>query len=113
MLNRRTLADIRTRKSTTGSFLWMPGLNGPVANTINGYNYVLANTMADQADDSYSVAFGDFRRGYTIVDRTGLSVIRDELTLKKKAIVEFTMNRWNTGLVVLTEAIKVLRTASA
>ncbi len=110
VMNRRTLASIRTRKSTTGSFLWMPGLNGPVANTINGYNYVLANTMAEETANLFAVAFGDFRRGYTIVDRTGLSVIRDELTLKKKAIVEFTMNRWNTGIVTLTEAIKVLKT---
>jgi len=113
VMNRRTLASVRTRKSTTGAFLWMPGLNGPVANTINGYNYVLANSMEDEANDSFSLAFGDFRRGYTIVDRTGMSVIRDELTLKKKAIVEFTMNRWNTGLVTLTEAIKVLKTTAS
>ena len=38
-----------------------------------------------------------------------MSVIRDEFTLKKRAIVEFTMNRWNTGQVTLAEAITVLQ----
>ncbi len=109
VLNRRTLALIRVKKSTTGAYLWQPGLNGPVANTLNGFPYALANSMPDVASNAYALAFGDFSRGYTIVDRTGMSVIRDEFTLKKKAIVEFTMNRWNTGLVTLHEAIKLLK----
>jgi len=109
VMNRRSLAAIRVLKSTTGQFLWLPGLSGPVANTLNGFPYVLANSMPDEAGSALAVAFGDFRRGYVIVDRTGMSVIRDEVTQKRKAIVEFTMNRWNTGLVVLPEAIKLLK----
>ena len=110
VMNRRTLAFLRTLKSTTGSFLWQPGMNGPVANTINGYPYILADDMPDIASNSLSIAFGDFLRGYTIVDRTGVNVVRDEYTQKRKAIVEFTINRWNYGQVTLPEAIKLLRT---
>lgn len=110
VLNRLTLAQLRTLKSTTGAFLWQPGMNGPVANTINGFPYIIANDMPNIAGSSLSVAFGDFRSGYTIVDRTGLSVVRDEFTLKKQAIVEFTLSRWLTGQVTLPEAIKVLQT---
>lgn len=112
VLNRRSLAQIRTIKSTTGSYLWAPGLNGPVANTLNGFSYALANSMPDEAANAFAVAFGDFRRGYVIVDRMGMSVVRDEVTQKKKAIVEFTMHRWNTGQVVLPEAIKLLKVAA-
>lgn len=113
LLNRATLADLRTKKSTTtGAYLWQPGLNGPVAATINGYRYVLTPDMPDIASGAYSVAFGDFRRGYTIVDRTGISVVRDEYTRKREAIVEFTINRWNTGMVTLPEAIKLLKVAA-
>ena len=112
VFNRRTLAYLRTLKATDGNFLWQPGLNGVVANTINGFPYLIAEDMPDIANGSKSVAFGDFMRGYTIVDRTGLSVVRDEFTQKKKAIVEFTLNRWNTGQVTLPEAIKILTTAS-
>ncbi len=109
VMNRRSLASIRVLKSTTGAFLWMPGMSGPVANTLNGFPYVLANSMPDEANSALAIAFGDFRRGYVIIDRTGMSVIRDEVTQKRKAIVEFTMNRWNTGLIVLPEAIKLLK----
>ena len=109
--NRATMAFIRTLKSTDGQFLWMPGLNGPVMNTINGFPYVLMQDMPDISDGAgaFPVAFGDFLRGYTIVDRTGMNVVRDEFTMKRKAIIEFTLNRWNYGQVVLPEAITLLK----
>lgn len=109
VLNRRTLADLRTKTATTGEFIWQPGLNGVVSNTIGGSPYILANDMPDIASGAFPVAFGDFFRGYTIIDRTGMRIIRDELTLKKKAIVEFTMWRYNFGKVTLPEAIKLLK----
>jgi HK97 family phage major capsid protein len=116
VMNRGALAFIRTMRGDAasagdkaGQFLWMPGMSGAVASTINGYPYILAPSMPDHdSGGSYSVAFGDFRRGYTIIDRTGLSVVRDEFTQKKKGIVEFTLHRWNTGRVTLTEPIKLL-----
>jgi HK97 family phage major capsid protein len=108
-LNRRTLATIRTLKGGDGHYLWQPGLNGVVASTINGFSYRLLNDMPDIAGGAYSIAFGDFLRGYTIVDRTGLAIVRDEVTQKKKAIIEFTLHRWNTGQVTLPEAIKLLK----
>jgi HK97 family phage major capsid protein len=108
-LNRRTLAFLRTLKAGDGNFLWQPGLNGVVASTLAGFPYVIMEDMPDIADNAFPIAFGDFLRGYTIVDRTGMSVIRDEFTQKKKAIIEFTMNRWNYGQVTLPEAIKLLK----
>ncbi len=111
VMNRGTLAFLRTlRDGSTGNFLWNPGLNGPVANTLNGFNYVIANSMPNHdTNAAFAVAFGDFRQGYTIVDRTGMSIVRDEVSQKRKAIIEFTMNRWTTGKVVLPEAIKLLQ----
>jgi len=120
MLNRRVLAILRTLRAdavsagdASGGFLWQPGLNGPVSNTINGFPYVIMPSMPDINNNAYSVAFGDFRRGYTIIDRTGTSVVRDNLTKKKQAIIEFTIHRWNTGRVILPEAIKLLKVKSA
>lgn len=122
VLNRASLALIRTFRAGVaavgdggGQFLWNPGfqdraIQGIVGNTLNGFPYIIANSMPNQGSDTFPVAFGDFRRGYTIVDRMGLSVIRDEFARKRDAIVEFTMNRWNTGRVTLPEAIKLLKT---
>lgn len=112
VLNRRTLAILRTEKSTTGQFIWQPGINGVVENTLAGLPYVIANDMPDIANDAFAVAFGDFMRGYMILDRTGLSIIRDDITQARKAIVNFTMNRWNTGQVVLPEAITGIKISS-
>lgn len=107
--NRRTLAFLRTIKGGDGHPLWQPGMNGIVANTMNGFPYVIAEDMDDIASNSVPVAFGDFRKGYTIVDRSGVAVIRDDVTKKRFAIIEITMHLWNNGQVIVPEAIKLLK----
>ncbi len=119
VLNRRVLASLRGKREDAitagdeqGAFLWQPGMNGATPNTINGFPYIIANSMPDEAANAYAVAFGDFARGYTIIDRTGFSIIRDEFTRAGDGIVIFTMARWNTGIIVLHEAIKLLKCAA-
>jgi HK97 family phage major capsid protein len=109
VLNRRSLATIIALTASTGAPIWQPGANGPVATTLFGYNYVILPAMADEGTDAFPVAFGDFRRGYQIVDRTQTTVIRDDITEADSAIVRFVWARWNTGDVVLPEAIQVLQ----
>jgi HK97 family phage major capsid protein len=108
-MNRAILAEIRTFKETNSGYLWQPGLNGPVANTLCGYPYVLCQTMASTvADGAVVMAFADMSIGYRIYNRTGTAVLRDNTTGKLTAHVEFTWYRWNTGRVVLPQAIKLL-----
>ena len=109
VMNRRTLASVRALVSTTGQPLWEPGINGGVAATLVGAPYVVLPSMADEGADAFPVAYGDFRAGYTIADRTGMSVIRNDVTFADQAIIKFTWNRWTTGDVVLPEAIRVLK----
>lgn len=109
VLNRRTLANLRTKRSTDGNYLFAPGLNGGAPATLAGDPYVVANSMPDIANGAKCVAYGAFNAGYLIIDRTATEVIRDDYTRKKEAIVEFTIHRWNTGKVVLPEAIKILK----
>lgn len=108
--NRRSLAYFRTLKGSDGQYLWQLGLGGGAPNTIAGLPYIVMNDMPDIAANSLSVALADFMRGYTIIDRTGLLVIRDELTRKKNNIIEMTFHRYNHGQVVLPEAFKLLKT---
>lgn len=112
-IHRRTLAKIRTLRDTQGRFLWQPGLNGPVGNTLNGFPYVLTPSMSPwDSIGGDAVIFGDWSRGYTIIDRVGMSVIRDNVTKKGQAIIEFTMHRWLTGIVTIPEAFRMLRAAA-
>lgn len=118
VLNRRTLALVRGMRAGgyaagDGPFMWQPSFaNGGMA-TIAGDPYVLSNSMPEVGNDLFPVAYGDFRAGYLIVDRTSIEIIRDEYSLKKNAIVEFTIHRWNTGKVVNPEAIKILKLDAA
>lgn len=112
VFNRQTLSIARTLKgAATGNdhYLWSPGLDGSAANMLAGSPYTILQDMPVIAAGSDSIAYGDFVRGYRILDRTGMTVIRDDVTLADSAIVRFVFHKWNNGQVVNAEAIKLLR----
>ena len=108
-MNRKTLASLRTIKTTASGYIWQPGLNGGVANTIAGCPYFIAADMPDIASNATPIALADWKQGYQIVDRTGVSFVRDEITQKRKAIVEITVHKWVTGAPLIMEAFKLLK----
>ena len=57
------------------------------------------------------LAFGDFRRGYLIVDRTGVRVLRDPFT--NKPYVHFYTTKRVGGGLLNPEMLRVLRMAAA
>jgi len=59
------------------------------------------------AAGAFPIAFGDFGRGYLIVDRFGIRVLRDPYT--KTPYVLFKTNKRVGGGVVNFEAIKLLK----
>ena len=73
--------------------------------------FPLADTedMPDVAANSLSIAFGDFRRGYLIVDRAGVRVLRDPFTAKPY-ILFYTTKRVGGGVQDF-DAIKLLKFA--
>jgi len=112
--NRQTLAHLRTLKDTAGAYVWHAGshdggMGGSVPNTIAGERYLVMQDMPAIAVGNLPVVYGDFRKAYTIIDRTGLIIIRDEVTGKKEAVIEMTFHRYNGGMVVLPEAMKTLK----
>lgn len=108
--NRKTLASIRVLKGTANDhYIFQVGLAPGVPNTIGGDPYAIIPDMPDIAAGALSVVYADFMRGYTITDRTGMLMIRDEVTEARKAIVKATFHRWNTGQVTLPEAFKALK----
>ena len=78
--------------------------------TLLGVPVKTAADMPAAAADSLSVAVGDFKRGYLIVDRTGIRILRDPFT--DKPYVKFYTTRRVGGEVVNSEAIKLLKLAS-
>ena len=53
--------------------------------------------------------FGDLKQAYAVLRTKGLTMIRDEYTNKKKAIIEFTWDRWMGGRIILDEAVRKLQ----
>jgi HK97 family phage major capsid protein len=102
--NRLSFVELLKLVSTTGSPLWQPGMNGVAASSIFGYGYTLMESMPNIGAGTFPVCLADLGRGYTVVNRTGLSVIRDEITQKRSAILEFTWDKYQTGDVNDAEA---------
>jgi len=107
--NLRTLYLLRMMKDANGQYLWSPAVDAKAPATINGFNYAIISEMDDVAQGRFPVLFGDLRQAYAVLRTAGLSMIRDEYSNKKKAIVEFTWDRWLGGKVILNEAVRKLK----
>ena len=105
VMNRRTQSAIRKFKDAEGNYLWQPPL--AVGATLVGFPVTEAEAMPDPGKDSLSVAFGDFRRGYVVVDRTGMRVLRDPYSAKPYVLF-YTTKRVGGGVQDF-DAIKLLK----
>jgi HK97 family phage major capsid protein len=70
-----------------------------------------AEDMPDIAADSYSIAFGDFKAGYLVVDRQGVRVLRDPYSAKPYVLF-YTTKRVGGGVQDF-DAIKLLKFSGA
>lgn len=77
MMNNNSLFAIRLLKDTEGNYLWRPGLELGQPSSLAGYGIAENEQMPDIAADAKAIAFGNFKRGYTIVDRIGTRILRD------------------------------------
>ena len=107
MMNRSMLSSVRKLKDSDGAYLWQPGITAGQPSTILGFPTIEAEEMPDLAADSLSIAFGDFKRGYLIVDRQGVRVLRDPYS-NKPYVAFYTTKRVGGGIQNF-EAIKLLK----
>ena len=107
MANRATITAMRKFKDAYGMFIYQPGLLAGAPSVFLGYPVVENYNMPDLGASAYAVAFGNFKRGYRIVDRLGVRVIRDDITTK--GYVKFWTSKRVGGMVFDSDAIKVLK----
>jgi HK97 family phage major capsid protein len=81
VMNRRTVSAVRKLKDSDGRYIWQPGQGGDAA-TVFGYPVTEIEDMPDIGAGEAAIAFGDFQRGYLIVDRQGARVLRDPFSAK-------------------------------
>jgi len=111
VLGRRAQSMIRQFKTTTGEYIWQPpAIAGAPASLMN-FPVVEAEDMPDPGANAFAVAFGDFERGYVVVDRVGIRVLRDPYSAKPYVLF-YTTKRVGGG-VQNFEAIKLLKFGTA
>ncbi|MBY6127177.1 phage major capsid protein [Qipengyuania aquimaris] len=107
VMNSATLAEVRKLKTADGAFLWQPGLVEGQPDRLLGYPVIEAEDMPDIAAGEYPIAFGNFRHGYLIAERSATQVLRDPFT--NKPFVHFYATKRVGGQVLDSNAIKLLK----
>lgn len=106
MMKRTTVRDVLKLKDGDGQYMWQMGdIKAGVPATLLGYPVVRAEDMPTVEASALAIAFGDFAAAYTIVDRLGITLLRDNLTAKPW--IKFYTRRRVGGDVVNFEAVKL------
>jgi len=107
-MRRELRTDIRKMKEATSDrYLWEPSLQAGAPDRLLGYPVYIDQYMPAKATDSLSLAFGDFKQAYTIVDRMGIRTLRDPFTAKPYVV--FYSTKRTGGGAQNTEALKFLK----
>lgn len=111
VMNRKTVSAVRKFKDADGNYIWSPATQPGQVSSLLGYPVTEIETMPDIAANSAAIAFGDFLRGYLIVDRAGVRVLRDPYSAKPYVLF-YTTKRVGGG-VQNFDAIKVMKFAAS
>jgi len=109
VIRRSAWASIITLKDSNNRYLLnqfeLSGLSNQDSLNLLGKPVVFFDDMPDVAADALALAYGNFNVGYTIVDRIGFRVIRDNLTAKP--YIKFYTTKRTGGDVTNYESIKI------
>lgn len=111
MMTNLTQAKVRKFKDSEGNYLWQPGLQLGQPSTLLGYGIEENEDMPEAEADANAILFGNFKRGYLIVDRMGTRVLRDPYT--NKPYVGFYTTKRTGGMLTDSNAIKALTLKAA
>lgn len=109
IMNRTTIGSVRKLKDGNNNYLWMPGIAAGKPNSIDGDPYAEFPDMPSEAANAYPIAYGDWRRAYTMVDRISMEMLRDPYTQATAGNIRFIFRRRSGGKVVLGEAFRKLK----
>lgn len=112
LTNDSTLGVMRQIKDASGSYyLWQPDPAAAFGGRFLGHPVEIDDNFAAIGAGTFSLAFGNFQRAYTIVNRAGTSLIRDNIT--SKGVTKFNFRRRVGGGIVNYEALKLMKFATS
>ncbi len=106
---RNTIGGVRRLKGGDGNYAYGISLrDGALVESIFNFGVTEGEDMpAFTTTDALGMAFGDFNEAYTIVDRLGVSVVRDNIT--QPGFVKYLMRKRVGGGAINFEAVKFLK----
>jgi HK97 family phage major capsid protein len=110
VMSSATASVVRQWKDGVGRYLWQDSLLVGQPAALCGYPVVIAEDMPGIGANSFPVAFGDFQRGYLIVDRAQLRITMDEIT--SPGNVRFYCRQRIGGMILDDNAIKLIKVAT-
>lgn len=111
LMRREVRTKLRKLKGATSDlYLWEPSMQAGQPDRLNGYPVAIDQYVPALGTGSLSLAFGDFKQAYMIVDRIGMRTLRDPFT-NKPYIIFYTTKRVGGGALNY-EAVKFLNFAS-
>ena len=106
-MSRSTAGAVRKLKDADGNYLWQQSATAGQPDRFLGFPVKLAEDMPAIGSDSLSIAFGNFQRGYIVVDHRQMTILRDPFTAKPW--VKFYTSKRVGGDVFNFEAIKLVK----
>ncbi len=101
----------KLKEATSDRYLWEPSLQAGQPDRLLGYPTRIDQYIPAITTGSLSLAFGDFREAYTIVDRIGVRTLRDPYTAKP--YIRFYSTKRTGGGAINFEAVKFLKFSAA
>lgn len=108
IMNSLTTGAIRKLKNGDGDYIWQPGLQAGQPAQLLGYPVSTWEQLDDIGADAFPIGFGNWKRAYVLVERTGLRITRDNVT--NPGYIRFYIRRREGGIVRNNDAAKWLRT---
>lgn len=111
LMNDKTALTVRKFKDNDGNFLWREPTQPEDVPTMCGKPVSTDDYVPLVEADSFPIAFGDIARSYTIFDRIGIRVLRDNITVKGK-VGFYTTKRVGAGATHF-QPLKFLKIAAS
>ncbi|MDF2371975.1 MAG: phage major capsid protein [Rhizobiaceae bacterium] len=112
LMNSTTASLLRKMKTLgdTEHYLWQSSTIEGRPDSLLGYPVFECEDMPDVGGNAFPIAFGNWRKGYLIVDRIGTKVVRDPYT--KPGWIRLYISKRVGGAPTDTKAIKLLKVAA-
>lgn len=112
-MNSTTEAVVRTLKDGEGRYLWQPSVIAGTPNQLLGKSIINPEGLPDIGAGAYPIIFGDFKAGYKIRDRKGMTVQRLVERYAEYDQTGFIIKKRVGGMVTLAEAFSCIKIAAS